>query len=176
MKELNKDYESIRCCCGEYLTDIKEALNPYSLCNQCMEKNLNIMFDSILRKKRRNKELEMTQITDKIFLGDQSGSCNYKLLKQKKITHILVCGINLMKFFPRKFKYYQIYIDDKDYENIGQYFSETNEFIDQAERVFIHCQAGISRSTSIVIAYLIHKLQISYKRAIEMCRKKRFFV
>ncbi|CAF1649443.1 unnamed protein product [Rotaria magnacalcarata] len=43
--------------------------------------------------------------------------------------------------------------------NIRQYFDQANEFLhsckNKNERVLIHCQLGISRSSSIVLAYLL---------------------
>ena len=37
----------------------------------------------------------------------------------------------------------------------------------------MHCQAGVSRSVSLVIAYLIRKERISYEVAYEKVRERR---
>ena len=36
--------------------------------------------------------------------------------------------------------------------------------------MFVHCLAGVSRSSSIIIAYLISK-GMGYKDALELCKK-----
>jgi hypothetical protein len=44
--------------------------------------------------------------------------------------------------------------------NVAEHFDATNEFIGQAKsankRVLVHCRAGVSRSASLVLAYLLH--------------------
>jgi hypothetical protein len=46
------------------------------------------------------------QITDKIYLGNESGAYNKKMLQDRGITHILVAGNYLQKKFPDDFKYH----------------------------------------------------------------------
>ncbi len=48
-------------------------------------------------------------------------------------------------------------IDHESY-NLKQYFSETNEMIHEERKrtnVLIHCMAGVSRSITIIAAYLM---------------------
>ena len=49
---------------------------------------------------------------------------------------------------------------DSETVNLDKYFDEAVSFIDKAfeedkHRVFVHCQMGVSRSTTIVIAWLM---------------------
>lgn len=37
----------------------------------------------------------------------------------------------------------------------------------------VHCQAGVSRSVSLVMAYLIRKYRIGYEEAFTMVKKRR---
>jgi protein-tyrosine phosphatase len=70
-----------------------------------------------------------------------------------------------------------IKIEDIDSENIAISFKETFEFIEKARKVtnvLIHCQAGISRSATVLIAYLVRKNRIIVREAMELVRSKRW--
>lgn len=54
-----------------------------------------------------------------------------------------------------------------------------NKFIKKKKKlnktgVLVHCQAGISRSATIIIVYLINFLTIGAKEALDMVEKKRW--
>src|SRR5581483_3655005 len=62
-------------------------------------------------------------------------------------------------------KYLRIDISDNPISIISEYFRECIDFIENAKsengRVYVHCIAGISRSVTIVIAYLMNSQKIS---------------
>jgi hypothetical protein len=81
---------------------------------------------------------------------------------EQGITHIIsvVNGVNPL--FPKKFTYLNIHVNDDPWINIDNYFDETNKFIDTAlelpnSKVMIHCQKGVSRSVTILLAYFVYK-------------------
>merc|ERR1719461_420078 len=55
--------------------------------------------------------------------------------------------------------YKQLLASDNGVQNLRQFFEEAFEFIDEARAnlssVLVHCQAGISRSPTIAVAYLM---------------------
>ncbi|CAG7836178.1 unnamed protein product [Allacma fusca] len=57
------------------------------------------------------------------------------------------------------------------------YFNEATEFIDNAlatgGKVLVHCREGISRSATLVIAYLMMKKGMTAKEAVRLVRNKR---
>ena len=61
--------------------------------------------------------------------------------------------------------------------NLRKYFELTNAFIDDAlengGRVFVHCSIGKSRSSTVVIAYLMHKFGWSLPEAFQFVKKRR---
>ena len=60
-------------------------------------------------------------------------------------------------------------------ENIAQYFTKCIEFIEKNmdDNILIHCNEGVSRSVSIVLAILIKKYNYDLKNAIEFVKSKR---
>lgn len=116
------------------------------------------------------------QITDKIYLGNESGAHNQEMLKELKITHILVAGNYLHQKFPKDFKYFKLPLHDKPGQDLFPYLKAASDFIDEGERVLVHCGAGMSRSASIVIAYLMMTNKWSYTDAHEFVKTRRAIV
>ena len=50
------------------------------------------------------------------------------------------------------------------------------EALSSGGKILVHCVAGISRSASCVIAYLMKSKQIGYEEALAMTKAKRFCV
>lgn len=97
-------------------------------------------------------------------------------MKESEITHILIAGKFLEKFFPNDFEYHQINIIDRETQDLSLYFEECNDFIKNAKKVLVHCVAGKSRSPSIVIGYLIAEKKMSFKEAFNLVKSKRSIV
>lgn len=60
--------------------------------------------------------------------------------------------------------------------DIEQWFSKPFAILDRitlGEKVLIHCQEGISRSPTIVIAWLMNRFGLSYAEALLFCKAKR---
>ena len=58
---------------------------------------------------------------------------------------------------------------DAENANIKRYFQKAFDFIEKkisdGKNVLVHCSAGVSRSASIIIAYLMKKNQMKYNDA-----------
>jgi len=76
--------------------------------------------------------------------------------------------------------YKQLLAADNGSQNIKQYFEEAFTFIDAAKdskgSVLIHCQAGVSRSPTIAIAYLIKYFSMSMVDAYKFIKCRRSII
>ncbi|KAJ7708758.1 protein-tyrosine phosphatase-like protein [Mycena rosella] len=115
-------------------------------------------------------------IDDKLYLGNLSAAESPLLMSRLEITHILsVCPDYLAP--DANVKHLTLPMTDDEHFNILQHLHTTCQFIQQAldggGRVFVHCVMGISRSATVVCAYLIFSRQLSASRAIQFVRKRR---
>jgi len=130
------------------------------------------------------------QVFPGLFLGDGSTALSLQVLRGLGITAVLNAAQGTMtewNYVNTKASYYAKdkirflgvpAIDFKHYP-IHQHFEESSDFIDEELRirrgkVFVHCAQGISRSATLVIAYLMSKQNMTVQEAIETVRPKRF--
>lgn len=119
------------------------------------------------------------QILPRLYISDDIAARNKRLLDEKKITHILNLTTNIPNKFEPDITYMKLNIFDFENQNIDQYFDSAFQFIENAFKepknsVLVHCNAGISRSSSFIIAYLMLKqIHPKYKDALEYVRKRR---
>ena len=66
----------------------------------------------------------ISEIDNKICIGNEATSKNKKLLKDYGITHILVCGNGLQKHFEGEFQYLHLPLDDVQYQDLFPYISK----------------------------------------------------
>ena len=117
----------------------------------------------------------------KIYLGGEQPANNKKFIKDNNIGAI-IC---VMKKSPilindtevNHIKFLHIMIDDIMSEKIIDHFETSyhfiNDMIEQGRSIYIHCQMGISRSPTIVIAYLMKKFNLSLHSAKSFVVSKR---
>lgn len=132
------------------------------------------MFSAMKILKEDTKPIELIE---NLYIGSIGAASNLNILEEKKITHILIVGKGIKKYFPNKFIYMSIDVIDTENENIKQYFNITGEFIHNAiinkGKVFVHCHAGISRSSTICIAYIMKYNHMNLNNALNFVKEKR---
>lgn len=144
------------------------------------------------------READITRILGGIYIGGiQPIAEHIPLNAQYKVTHILsVIRFQVIpEYLVRKsYTLKNIPIDDDDSTDILQYINETNKFLDlclfpeeleydpekvnfklkpQKGAVYIHCQAGVSRSVTFTVAYLMYRYGFNLKTALHAVSRKR---
>lgn len=156
-------------CYSEKIEPKMKKVKLY-LCRGCYEKRKHQFLKQDLHTE---KKPEIDQITDKIYMGNIAAATSKELFQANGISHVLVCGYFLNSFFPQDFRYKIIEIQDNENEDLLSYLVECFEFIDSGCKVFIHCRSGISRSSAIIIAYLMYKNRLSFLEAKALLVSKR---
>lgn len=108
--------------------------------------------------------IDMDEITPGVWLGSETVELQAAAsqLVEKKITHIIqLREPDAFAVRPHMgIHYMNICIEDDDTENIYQYFwpciLHIRQVLQSGSSILIHCHAGISRSASIVVAYLMY--------------------
>lgn len=103
----------------------------------------------------------LNNVTSNLSISDVWAAKNPTILKNAGITHILsLLSYSNITSVPQGITNLQMDIVDYPDENIIDEFKITNKFIDDAlqsgGRVLVHCQAGISRSCTVLCAYLMN--------------------
>lgn len=110
----------------------------------------------------------------KLYLGDINDANNELELKEKNINSIICVAEDVqIKLTNSNIKIYKYNLQDSYDCNISLYFDEIADLINKQDTVLVHCVAGISRSATIVIAYLMKYYGLSLKDAFLFVRKRR---
>ena len=115
-----------------------------------------------------------------LYLSSYNAAKNKELIEKNNITNIINCAADFCNndfANDPKLNYLSFYLKDHVMENIECVFYECIEYIESVKekggRVLVHCIQGISRSVSIVMAYLIFKEKYSYDKAFTLVQSKR---
>ena len=123
---------------------------------------------------------DFNEIIPSLYLGSVFAASSSDTLEELGITHVLTMGNDMDPKFPDQYEYKVCELDDDEDEDIKKYFEEGIEFIDTAlssgGTIFVHWAAGISRSTSMVCAYLMKSNKWKFKKALNHVISKREFV
>lgn len=117
---------------------------------------------------------DLHEVYPGIFVGNISTSFNRQYLKDKGITHILSVIDGMGQTYPDDFTYMNLKAIDNQDCNLSQHFENSYQFInsaiDNSGKVYVHCICGVSRSVSVVIAYLIKEKKMSPEKALNQIK------
>ncbi|CAG9327291.1 unnamed protein product [Blepharisma stoltei] len=122
--------------------------------------------------------IDPDEIIPNLYLGSIEAACDSRLLQSLGINIIIQVleDPRECRVFDQ-FQYYQIRIGDWPTANITKYLPNAIRFIhrnlNEGKKIFVHCVAGVSRSATIVIAYMMALRKWEYEEAIKYVRSKR---
>lgn len=111
-------------------------------------------------------------ITDYVFIGSQDCTAN-NVIEEYNIKHVLSLGIQVEVAINNKF----INCLDLPETNIKEVLVDGLPFVRKAvetkENCLIHCNAGVSRTSMVAIAYLMHYEKMQFQEAYDLVKGKR---
>ncbi|KAM4721642.1 interferon regulatory factor 8 [Rhinophrynus dorsalis] len=121
----------------------------------------------------------MSQILDGLYLGNIRDSEDKETLKRHGITHILSVHNNA-KPLLQEMTYLCIAASDSSHQNLIQHFKQCIKFIHECRLdgggCLVHCLAGVSRSTTILVAYLMTVTNFDWEDCLSAVKSVRSYV
>lgn len=176
--------------CGKFVADGASATNGFTMCWDCYA----VLTDLEMNSSMRQLKFEPADfIVDNIFLGSEHAATKLEYLRENKIGHVLIAAKRCRAHFqdpPSSIKYMVLEdLDDDPAEDIKSRFQAAIGFIKEGRpgrsgcgstpggsgggNVLVHCVSGISRSASMVIAYLVAEKRMRYDEALAYTKARR---
>jgi len=128
----------------------------------------------------------MSLILKNLFLGSASDANDFLFIKQNNIKLIVNVTKDIETDYPAlgfdDIKVIRIPIDDIDTESLNtnnllvSTLKTIRKYMDENKGVLVHCRAGVSRSASVVIAFLMMYHNLSFSQAQNYVRNQRPFI
>lgn len=123
-------------------------------------------------------DLHVGKVFEFLYFGSQDIACDLNILSSLQITDILSVGVAI----PTNLNFMYTFIEAYDLPtfNMTNIFDDCFIYIENIRllnrRVYIHCNAGISRSPSIIIAYVMKYLKLDFKSAYKFVKNTRLTI
>ncbi|XP_021035785.1 dual specificity protein phosphatase 22 isoform X1 [Mus caroli] len=118
----------------------------------------------------------MSQILPGLYIGNFKDARDAEQLSRNKVTHILSVH-DTARPMLEGVKYLCIPAADTPSQNLTRHFKESIKFIHecrlQGESCLVHCLAGVSRSVTLVIAYIMTVTDFGWEDALHTVRAGR---
>ncbi|XP_039609370.1 dual specificity protein phosphatase 22-B [Polypterus senegalus] len=118
----------------------------------------------------------MNKVLPDLYLGNFKDSRDREQLSKHNITHILSIHDSAAPML-QEMTYLCIPAADSPSQNLIQYFKESIKFIHecrlQGEGCLVHCLAGVSRSVTLVVAYIMTVTNLGWQDSLMAVRAAR---
>nr|XP_034824685.1 dual specificity protein phosphatase Mpk3 [Maniola hyperantus] len=120
------------------------------------------------------------EILPNLYLGNSTNSEDCEALARHNIKYVLNVTPDLPNTFEAEgcgINYLKIPIADHWSQNLAVHFPQAIRFIEEAMAarcgVLVHCVAGVSRSVTVTLAYLMQRHRLSLRDAFELVRSRK---
>jgi len=161
-----------------YYNDTEQLCKQKNIKQQIYNpKCLNILLINNKDKKVFIKMPLLSQITKRIFLGNELDAKNYDLLKYHNISYIVNSAKKQINYYENEFQYIHVILTDHSKSDLIKHMYNVLSFMNKKKgKYLVHCHFGKSRSSSFVIAYLMYKKKWRYKKAFDFVKKRRKYI
>ncbi|XP_063042520.1 dual specificity protein phosphatase 19b [Engraulis encrasicolus] len=122
-------------------------------------------------------DLHVGVIKPFLLLSSQDVAQDIGTLTKHKVTHVLNVAYGVENAFPDLLSYKTVTVLDVPETDITSYFPECFAFIDQVrdegDVVLVHCNAGVSRSASVAVGYLMSRDALTFQEAFDAVKAAR---
>uniref|UniRef100_A0AAY4DWA4 Protein-serine/threonine phosphatase n=1 Tax=Denticeps clupeoides TaxID=299321 RepID=A0AAY4DWA4_9TELE len=120
------------------------------------------------------------ELTPFLYLGSAHHASRQDFLTDLHITALLNVSRRDARPPKGQYDYKWIPVEDSHTANISSHFQEAIDFIDRVKgeggKILVHCEAGISRSPTICIAYLMWSQRLRLEEAFDVIRQRRAII
>uniref|UniRef100_A0A8C5T7F1 Dual specificity protein phosphatase n=1 Tax=Malurus cyaneus samueli TaxID=2593467 RepID=A0A8C5T7F1_9PASS len=115
-----------------------------------------------------------------LYLGSAYHASKCEFLANLHITALLNVSRKSSESFKDQYCYKWIPVEDSHTADISSHFQEAIDFIDYVRRtggkILVHCEAGISRSPTICMAYLMKTKKLRLDEAFDYIKQRRSLI
>ena len=119
---------------------------------------------------------QVSEITPYIYLTSVYGASKDNIYK-RSVTLLVNAAQELPKQEMAGVESIKLFLEDTPYANINVYFDriadKMQQHVSRGGKVLVHCVLGVSRSTSLVIAYLMKYKKMTLKDAFNLVSSRR---
>jgi protein-tyrosine phosphatase len=131
-------------------------------------------------KKMRFYSKQCSQVLPHVCIAGEAIAKDRQALYDHQILRILNCAGTVLPCHhtaDATLQYFKLPLNDAPEEQIGRYFYPVIEMLQEAEKegqkALVHCHQGVSRSVTLVVAYIMCTQQRSYEQAFHSVREAR---
>ncbi|KAL4454260.1 hypothetical protein ABPG74_012217 [Tetrahymena malaccensis] len=121
--------------------------------------------------------IEPTSELGGVYISDYDYASNLQNLEKDNIKSVLSIDRNHNFKLPDSYNHKTIIVFDNEMESIKAHFDKSYQFIfnsiQNQQNILIHCRRGISRSATILIAFLMKFQNKSYEDCYNFLKQKR---